>query len=193
MDEEKELTAEESLLVIQGMINKAKQGLAEDDGKIWILWGWLVVLASMGQFAMILLGYEELSSLPWALMFVGGIYTVIYSIKESKKTKVKTHVDEFMKYLWMSFGVSIVLMLYFCSRDKGLIIPMCMVLYGIGTFVSGGVLKFKPLIIGGICCWVLAAVAFHLERLYQMPAISLAVIASYLVPGYMLRANYKRS
>lgn len=42
--ETKTLTSEESLLIIQQMISTAKKE-RKDDGKGWIVWGWLLLAA----------------------------------------------------------------------------------------------------------------------------------------------------
>jgi hypothetical protein len=69
--------------------------------------------------------------------------------------------------------------------------PMVLVLYGIATFVSGGVLQFRPLVIGGICCWVLAVAAMFLPFEYQLLALAAAVAAAYIVPGYLLSKQFR--
>ena len=49
MDQEKKLSEQESLLIIQQMIQTAKQE-QKDDGKGWILWGWLLFAVSVFTF-----------------------------------------------------------------------------------------------------------------------------------------------
>ena len=49
MEETKQLTSEGSLQLIQQMINIAKQE-QRDDGKGWIMWGWLLFAASFFTF-----------------------------------------------------------------------------------------------------------------------------------------------
>ncbi len=44
--EEEPLSEHESLLIIQQMIDTAKQE-QKDDGKGWIIWGWLLFMASV--------------------------------------------------------------------------------------------------------------------------------------------------
>src|SRR6478752_8873221 len=44
--EEKNLTEQESMLIIQQMINTAKHE-QKDDGIGWIVWGWLLFIVSM--------------------------------------------------------------------------------------------------------------------------------------------------
>jgi hypothetical protein len=67
--------------------------------------------------------------------------------------------------------------------------PLIISLYGLGTFVSGGVLKFKPLIIGGIACWIISIIAFLVPPMTVLLLTALSVVVSYLIPGYMLKAR----
>ena len=67
------------------------------------------------------------------------------------------------------------------------VFPFFMVLYGLGTFVSGSVIQFKPLIIGGIISWVLAVIAVYLQYDYQILMGALAILFSYIIPGHLLR------
>jgi uncharacterized membrane protein YhaH (DUF805 family) len=60
-------------------------------------------------------------------------------------------------------------------------------LYGLGTFVSGGILKFKPLIIGGMCCWIIALCIFFIPDEYSLLLVAGSIIIAYLIPGYLLR------
>ena len=77
------------------------------------------------------------------------------------------------------------------TLSYSLILPVCMVMYGVGAFVSGSVLQFKPLTIGGIICWAAAFIAHHVDYEYQLLLMSFAVICSYIIPGYILKKNYK--
>jgi hypothetical protein len=69
--------------------------------------------------------------------------------------------------------------------------PFFIILYALGTFVSGNILKFKPLIIGGILAWGLAIVAVFLEYDYQMLAAAGAILVSYIIPAYLLPGKRK--
>ena len=69
--------------------------------------------------------------------------------------------------------------------------PTIMTLYGIGLFISGGALQFKPLIIGGIFCWVCSFAGFHVEVIYQLLIIATAVLGGYIIPGHLLQINNK--
>ena len=61
------------------------------------------------------------------------------------------------------------------------------VLTGLPTFLTGQLMRFKPLIFGGVLFWVLGAAAYFVD----MQAVALLYIAAmlfgYLLPGYLLK------
>lgn len=69
---------------------------------------------------------------------------------------------------------------------------MCLVLYGMPTILSGVILKFRPLIIGGFICWALVVVSIFIPVEYHLLLIAIAVIAAWIIPGYMLQNLYGR-
>jgi len=137
--------------------------------------------------------HSDLNYLPWAiLMPLGGIISAILGFRKSKNEKVKTHINHFLGYLWIAFGVTLGIVL-FSSVKLGFenTYPLVIVIYGIGTFVSGGALKFKPLIIGGLMCWLLAIIAFLVGFELQLLLLAASVLISYIIPGYILKSKFK--
>lgn len=185
-------THEDSLKVIESMIEASKEKM-KDNGFIWLMWGWLVLIASMTQYISIQIDFKY-GPYAWFLMPIGGLVSFIYFMKESKKETSKTHVDSFLGYLWTAFGIAITITLVFSAQVSYLtFLPFCMILYGIGTYVSGGALKFNALKYGGLICFLCSAIAFKVDYPNQLLLISVAVLASYIVPGYILKAQYKKA
>ena len=54
-------------------------------------------------------------------------------------------------------------------------------------FISGAVLRFRPLIWGGVSFWILALAAHFGGPVISGLAMPAAMIIGYLVPGYLLR------
>ncbi len=97
-----------------------------------------------------------------------------------------------MRYLWMAFLVVLMMTLLFMPRlGQDHVYPFILLLYGLSTFVSGGVLRFKPLIYGGIACWVCGAGAIFVTFDIQLLLLAAAVVLGYIIPGHMLRAGSK--
>jgi hypothetical protein len=186
----------EGLEIIQSMINRAKDRFSEN-GHLYLLWGWVVFLCSIAEFVLLhMVGYEHHYAV-WALCWVAVVYQVIYLSKKKKRERVKTYTDDIVGFVWLAFVVSMFLMGFLFGRIMGeayykIFAPGFLVLYGIPTFLSGIILRFRPLIIGGIACWVLSVVASFITSAYQLLFLSMAVLVAWIIPGYMLRAKYKR-
>ena len=90
--EEKQISGQESLLIIQQMINTAKKE-QKDDGKGWIIWGWLLFLASI--FTWINLHTQWVSVFFfWTSVGVITLLVTLYEVLRDsffrKKEKVRT-------------------------------------------------------------------------------------------------------
>ena len=71
--------------------------------------------------------------------------------------------------------------------------PLVMLIYGIWLFISGGALKFRPLIIGGIVNWLLGITAFFFAFEMQLLILALAVLLGYIIPGHLLKRKFEIS
>ncbi len=187
---EKELTQEESLKIIHEMISAAKNDM-KADSFIFLLWGWLVFVASITQFILIIME-NEYNSVPWILMPIGGVITAVYSIRRGKKDKTKTNVTESLKFIWIAFGAAMCILMFSNTLSPFQLLPCIMILYGMGLFLSGGAIKFNPLIFGGIFCWICAIAGFQIQNIYQLLILATAVFGGYIIPGYLLQMNNKK-
>ncbi len=188
---ENELTHEKSLKIIYEMIETSKTNL-KDNSFFFLLWGWLVMAASLIHFALLYTPCQY-PFLPWPiLMTTGAVISVIAGYRMGRKSKVISHLDKSMIYLW--YGFLIVLIIIISMTISGHIpwnttYPLIIILYGFGTFVSGGMLKFRPLITGGIASWFIAIIAFLVPSQFVLLLTGLSILIAYLIPGYMLRAK----
>jgi hypothetical protein len=188
---ENQFSEQDSLRVIQEMIEKTKKGI-KDNGFFFLLWGWLVLVASLSHFAMLYWNLFDKPWLPWPLlMTAGGIASGIYGAMSKKEKAAPSYVERFMGYLWGAFSIALLIVLgSMVKLGPTAVYPFILVLYGIGTFVTGGVLKFRPLLIGGVICWICAIGSLFVSFDIQLLLIAVAVLFSYIIPGHILKANY---
>lgn len=184
------MSTDESWNVIHSMIHQAKQQFS-DDSFNYLLWGWLVFIASLGHYILAMEGVEQ-PHMMWMLMPLGGVISFIYNYRNSKKERVKTYLEEYNKYVLIAFLVSLFIILLNMGKLQLSTYPMLMMIYGIWLFTSGGGLRFKPLIYGGIANWILAVLALYCTFDTQLLLLALAVLLGYIIPGHMLSAHYKK-
>ena len=103
MTEEK-FSPQESLRLIQSMINKTKQDIS-DKSIYFLVWGWITFIACTGQFVLKHIYNYEKHYQVWWLVVVGIVFSVWHGIREEKTRKVKTYVGDSIKYLWIGMGI----------------------------------------------------------------------------------------
>ena len=186
---EKELTEHESLELIQKMISSVKEEM-EDDSFYYLLWGWLVFVASVMQFVLIKMNVEN-NFLGWViLMPAGGIASAVYGYRQEKRKRVKTYIDSIMKYVLIAFAVTLFVVLFFQGKLQLNTYPIVMMVYGMWLFVSGAAIRFKPLIIGGIINWILCMISFYFPFDIQLLLLTAAVLFGYIIPGHLLKNKF---
>jgi hypothetical protein len=186
-----ENTHQQQLELISEMINSAKKEFS-DDSFIYLLWGWSVCITALAEFALMQTNFTH-HYIVWLSMPVVAIIQVFFLSSRKKKEKVKSHVDQVLGYVWMAVGISIAAVLFGQGSLQNNTYPVLIFLYGIGTFISGGIMKLKPMMIGASCCWVIGFAAFFLPFEYQLLLLSLSVIVSYIIPGHMLKNRFRKN
>ena len=187
--EEQNIKPEESLQIIQSMINRAQNNLSEN-GFLFIFWGWLVFLSAAAFYVLIKMD-NEYAGLAWLGMPAGGIFTMIYSIRKNKKEKVKSYIDNYMAFVWIAFGAGLLITLSMGPKLQLGCYPMVIMLYAIVTFITGGIIRFTPLIVCGAMSFPISVFAFFVGFENQVILLALSVLVSYIVPGHLLQAKFK--
>lgn len=187
---EENFSPQQSLQLIQAMVDKAKENISVNRF-YFLLWGWVTFLAILGQFFLkVVLDYRH-HYFVWLAVIPAVVITIIYSSKKQKQRSVRTYVGDSMSFLWSGIGISFFILTVIISTKGGAgwlnAYPFYILFYGLGTYVSGRILKFPPLVIGGIFNWLLALVSVFVGFDYQLLLAAAAILTSYLIPGYLLK------
>lgn len=191
--ENEPLSARESLLVIQSMIDKTKTQLGHNT-IYFLVWGWLVFFACLLQYFLLVIVQYRQHHYAWLLMIIGAIFSILYSVRSSRTQKVRTYAGQSMAALWTGLGISfftLFLILLQAGWEYGF--PLYILLYATGTFISGGILQFRPLQIGGAICWAIAVSAAYVSYQNQILLTAAAILVSYLIPAYLLKYSTVKS
>ena len=188
--EEQTINPEQSLQLIQSMIKRAQNNLSEN-GFLFIFWGWLVFLTASVFYYLISINFEN-PGYAWLTMPLGGIFTMLYSIRQKKKEKVKSYIDSYMMYVWIAFGAGLLIALAMGSKMQLSCYPVVIMLYGIATFITGGIIRFTPLIICGALSFPISLFAFFVTFENQIILLALSVLVSYIIPGHWMQIKFKQ-
>ncbi|HEV2479300.1 MAG TPA: hypothetical protein VGS79_06540 [Puia sp.] len=192
MEQEKELTGEESLELIARMISKARRDYY-DTGLSALLWGSVITICGLTTFANYYLQWPALDYI-WFLTIAAVAPQVIIAIREGKQRKHRSHEEPLMYGLWISFGISMFLLSYVLaiapSPNEAAIF---LTAYGIPTFTCGIGRNFRPMLYGGLACWVFAILSMHCPYPYVMLYITAGGLVAWFIPGMILRKRYVKA
>jgi len=195
--QEDKMTEQESFLIIQQMIQTAKLE-QKDDGKGWIIWGWLIFLASV--FTYLNLQFNWLSTFffwnvfGFATLILLG-YQIIKTIAGKGNEKVKTYTNDLFKKLNIGFTISLFLIIFSMNLGvhpiKGF--ALLLGLYGFWILIYGAVLNFKPSIIGAYIVWAFAFASLFVDRFeWTMLLHAGAVLCGYIIPGHIAYREFNK-
>lgn len=192
MNKEK-FSPEESLRVIQSMIEKTKEDFCEN-AFFYLLWGWLIFIASSMQYVLLVVFRSPYHYMVWHLMWVGSIISIIYGARYRRKARFKTYMSDAMRLFGIGTGISFtILSLVFVYKQAwAFAFPVYFVLYAFGAFVGGAILRFRPLSWAAIVCWLIAIGSAFADYETQLLLMAAAVLAAYIIPGYLLQAKNRK-
>lgn len=190
--QEGNFSPEESLHLIQSMIQKTRTNISENRF-YFLLWGWYGFLAILLQFLLKVLVHFPHHYIVW-LGILPVVALTIWRAQKKQHAATKTYVGASMSYLWMGIGISFFVLSFIISnfQKAGWLTayPFFILFYGLGTFVSGKILQFRPLVIGGIINWVLACACIFFSYDYQLLFAAAAILTSYIIPGHLLKKHH---
>lgn len=181
------MTPQQSMELISEMIASAKQSFMKMNF-YFLLWGVLLALAGLTEF--LLAGYISYPWVVWPIVgLIGGTVAGVHGAKQGKTAGASTFADRVYMWLWMAFVFTLVVFIVGAvsmAVDPG---PFIMLLTGLPTFVTGAIMRFKPLMVGGVLFWIIGLVTIFFLPEYSALAFTVAIVAGYIVPGLMLRSK----
>jgi hypothetical protein len=214
MEQEKKLTERESLELIAQMINRAKNSY-HDTGIGAMMWGAVITICSLVRLSELHFNYRLPFDI-YLLTFAAIIPQIFITIKEKKERRVKSYDDAFLDYLWLGFGISIFLLILICNNifsewgawtneykpaaGSGnsygfyeFVAPLFLMLYGMPTFVTGAAFKFKPMLWGGMFCWVCSIATIYTSIKIDLSLTALSAIVAWFIPGILMEREYQKA
>ncbi|HPH86472.1 MAG TPA: hypothetical protein PLC48_13470 [Ferruginibacter sp.] len=210
--EETVLTEKESLALISQMINKAKNAY-HSTGVGAMLWGAVIAICSLVKLSEIHFNYTFPFDI-YLLTLLAIIPQIYISVKEKKQKPVKSYDDIFLDYVWLAFGISIFLLVHINAsvfgswepvaveyksltghsaafRFSEFVSPFFLLLYGMPTFITGAACKFKPMLYGGIFCWLCCIVTVYTNIKIDLLLTAFSAIIAWFIPGLFMEKEYR--
>lgn len=180
------MTGEESLRIISEMINKTKVNIRHSSFHL-LFWGWLIVTCSLSEY--LLFKFTDFAT-PWYVWFLvipGVFVSMIYGFVKGRRETVYTYATSLYIWTWLGFLIASIVLFIVLSDNLQSVGPFILLLAGFPTYFSGLIIKFRPLIIGGIVFWMSTPLAYFAGPDISMLTIPVAITIGYLIPGYILK------
>ena len=156
----------------------------------FIFWGCLVIVMSLFNYAFpsLIASTQYGDVLFWTVLpLIGMILTIYYNIKYRNKTGYETYLNRVIKIIWGVFNLSWIYIIALSFTLKSFHpVPPILFLLGMMLIITGLIIKFKPITLGGI---FLTIFTFYLNfnpginlLLVNIIGVSLGI----LVPGLSL-------
>lgn len=190
--ENKTLSPHQSLDLITQMIQQTK-GNASNSSFYFLLWGWVVTICNFSMYGIIHFTScpPQTAAFVWTLCIPAWIITLVYAFRQ-ERGGVITHLDTISKWMWIGVGIAILPPFVFGAQINWHINAVILLMIGLATFVSGIIVRLRPLVVGGIVLWLGATMCFVVGNLNQFLVGGVAMILGYLVPGYLIRRQSKQ-
>lgn len=179
-------STEKQIETINNVINSTKENLKPISVN-FIFWGLLITLMSLFHYAFPSLIHSS-QLLYWTVLpLIGMILTVYYNIKIRKKAGYETYLSRVIKIIWGVFNLSWIYIIVLSFTLKSFHpVPPILFLLSIILIISGLIIKFKPVTIGGI---FLTIFTFYLNFNPEFNLLLVNVVGvslGMLVPGLSL-------
>ncbi|MDR3226443.1 MAG: hypothetical protein LBT56_02075 [Prevotellaceae bacterium] len=212
---ETKFTEQQSLAVINEMIDRARNNIQKGNANSLIFHGYVVALVAIANFVLIyILPAEHINKSfnVWWLMIFSNIIDYFIKRKTDSSKIVRTQIDGIISYIWKGFAISISIFLIvlfsmcifnpynvqynwiFCA----LITPLIMIMTAMAEFCMAKACRFKPFYWGAIYFWagaLLCVLSYIILGRGDVQFLILAacMIAGFVIPGHILNKKAEQN
>ena len=181
-------TSEEQIEIISKVINSTKENLKPLSVN-FIFWGSLIVGMSLIHyiFPQFIQSTEYSSLLFWTVLpIIGMILTFFYNIKVQKKTGYETYLGRAIKIIWGVFNLSWLLTIIISILKDVNPVPDILFLLSITLLITGLIIKFKPIIFGGLLLMLFTVYINYNPSINFLLVNIIGISLGMLIPGITL-------
>lgn len=161
---------------------------------LFLAWGYPTVLVLLAEFAALMIWNENWCAWLWAGIPLIGTPLMIYFLnKDYDRTHSRTHDQNNILVMWIFIGVASCIgggLMGFSGVFRHAFFAYLSLLCGMGCFMTGIILHFRPKVVCGIIASVLSIVPLFFQGElwpWQLLFTSFTVIISLIVPGHLFR------
>ena len=186
MEPEEVLSPQQSLDLIAEAIRKTKENIHENS--FWfLLWGWLITIASFAFFLLHQYTTTKYYFAPFPVLAAVGIIVTAIFLRRKNNEKTLSYTAYFINKMWVVLAICFLMVVFINVTQGKMPFTYTLMIAGIGTLISGWVMNFLPLEVGGILLLSSAILSLYIGDDYKPLLHGIAFVAGYLLPGYLLK------
>ena len=193
------MTTTEELDMIARMRNEVMSRKELTGENLFLAWGYPTVIVLLLEFAALMLWNEDWCSWLWVGIPLIGIPLMIYFLNEDYERAHRRTLDQnviLMMWIFIGFacclgGAAMGIAGVFQQGFFALLSLLC----GMGCFMTGIILHFRPKTICGIIASVLSVVPLFFQGdqwPWQLLVTAITVVISLIIPGHLFRRYVRR-
>lgn len=191
---DKSLNEKESLELITRMIQNTQHRLERHTGIPMLIWGYATAITTLlVWWAVSYTGDYRMQFLWFLIPLTGGIGMLVL---KKKPAGVRTYVDRVVVYIWLVLGLTGFLLSCLSILSVMWKLPVLFIIIlimGIGTILTGLVVQFRPMVIGGVVAMGIGVAHYLLPGLdIKMLTFALAFVVMMIIPGHILNHRAKK-
>lgn len=167
---------------------------------LFLAWGYPTVLVLLVEFAALLIWNEDWCSWLWAGIPLIGTPLMIYFLNEDyERTHSRTLEQNIILMMWIFIGFASGVggaAMGFSGVFQQAFFAYLSLLCGMGCFMTGIILHFRPKTICGILASLLSAVPLFFQGdlwPWQLLVTAVTITISLIIPGHLFRRYVKKS
>lgn len=188
---DRQLNAAESIAIIGRMIDNTRSRIVRNSGRPFLIWGYSTVITTLAVWAAYAFFPGRSWYYLWLLLPLFGTALSLLTMPKATGGKVYTFIDRVIGQVWLVMGLTawFVSLLSIFSDMPVPILFIILLMMGMGTAITGLIIRFAPAAVGGAAAIVLAPVSLAATG-YWVPALFIAgFVVMMIIPGHIL--NYK--
>ena len=188
----------DALDVIARTRGKVDMDSTPSGGWLFPLWGWLTAFFYLLEFVL-----WEILHAPWCVwLWIGvpllGIPLMVLILRrDHRRSHMRSRNSRVVLDYWIFAAAAIAVggfVFGFADIYEIAENPLICLLVGIGAFLTGEVVRFRPMVVGGLAGAAIAIAAFLLQGelwMWQTLAVAAVAAVALIIPGHLYEAKLK--
>lgn len=186
--EDRKLEAAESLELIGRMIENTRSRIVRNSGRPLLAWGYATVLTTLVVWGAVVGFQDPRWNFLWLLLPVLGWLLMWLTRGKRTEGEARTFVDRVIGNVWFVMGLTamFVSLLTLFTPIRLPILFIILLIMGMGTAVTGLIIRFTPAVAGGVAAIVLAPLTMLVGNMWQPLLFIVGFVVMMIVPGHIL-------